>query len=209
MSKIKLVVVDDHTIIRDGLIAIFKTVPEIEIIGDVESGDALMELLLEKEADVILLDMHMPVKNGIEVTRDIKSMYPAMKILINTMSELTEEIEGAVAAGVNGYVLKTSGSDELVRAIKMVAHGSTYFGAQVVNSFIKNAGQKMATNTFTPTELKIVTMLYEEKKQQEISEELGITSSTLTAHFQNMYRKFRVKTEMGLVKYALKERLIK
>src|SRR4051812_48144335 len=124
MDIVKLAIVDDHKIIRDGLVAIFNNTPVIEVVGDVSSGDELLDLLQKQEVDVVLLDMHMPIKNGIQVTKEIKPLFPKVKVLINTMSELPNEIEDAVKAGVNGYLLKTSGSEELLKAIQMVAHGN-------------------------------------------------------------------------------------
>ena len=138
MQTIKVAIVDDHKIFRDGIIATLEGVPSIQIVGDVASGDALLQLLQAQDVNVVLMDLHMPVKNGIEVTREVKAKFPDVKILINTMSELTNEIANAVAAGVNGYVLKTSGPDELIKALQMVAHGTNYFSPAVLDNFIKD-----------------------------------------------------------------------
>lgn len=208
MSKIRIVIADDHKIIREGLIAIFTEAQDIAIVGDVANGDELMLLLNEIAVDVVLLDMHMPVKNGIEVTREIKASHPRVKILINTMSELPEEIEGAVAAGVDGYVFKTTGAEELVKAIKMVAHGSSYYGSEVISSFVKAAQQKQATNAPTPYEMQIITLLHQEKSHEEIAAALGVPIGILTSRMKDLYRKYKVRTDVGLVKYAIKHRLI-
>ncbi|CAN5320368.1 response regulator transcription factor [soil metagenome] len=208
MSTIKLVIVDDHKIIREGLIAIFNDVPDITVVGNAESGEVLIERLNDIEVDVVLLDMHMPVKNGIDVTRELKAINPDIKILINTMSELPHEIEGAVAAGVDGYVLKTTGTDELVKAIRMVAHGSTYYGTEVISSFVKAAEKKNDPNAPTPIEMKVLHLLHEEKSHQDIASLLDISDNTLSHHFKNMYRKYKVTTDIGLIKYALKERFV-
>lgn len=208
MDEIKLIIVDDHKIIREGMIAIFKSIPNITVVGDADSGEDLIERLEGIDVDVILLDMHMPIKNGIDVTREVKAKYPDIKILINTMSELPHEIEGAVAAGVDGYVLKTTGTDELVRAIWMVAQGEVYYGSEVLSSFVKAIEKKKGPNAPTKAELLILTLLNEEKSHEEIASILDISDTTLAQHFKNMYRKYDVRSDVGLIKHVLNEKLI-
>lgn len=209
-NSIKLVIVDDHRIIRDGLIALMKPHKEIEVVGDVESGEKLIDFLCEHEVDVILLDMHLPRKDGIEITQEVKAQFPKVKILIHTMSEIIEEIEAVVKKGANGYILKTAGSDELLSAIKLVAHGSSYFSNSVMNSFIKIALDTRLNplREITPTELLVLNHIYQEHNHDEIAEAMGISKGTVKNHLRNMFRKLNVKTEIGLVKYALVNRLI-
>ncbi len=209
-NPIKLIIVDDHKIIRDGLRAIIKADVDINVVGDAESGDDLMVLLTTQPADVILLDMHLPRKDGIDITKDLKALYPDIKILIHTMSELIEEIETVVKLGVNGYILKTAGSDELISAIKLVAHGSSYFSHSVMNSFIRSAmdGKVTPLRTLTPTEIKLLNLVYLERNHDQIAMEMDITKGTLKNHLRNMFRKLNVKSEVGLIKYALINRLI-
>jgi DNA-binding NarL/FixJ family response regulator len=209
-TPIKLVIVDDHKIIRDGLKAIIKPEKEINVVGDLESGEHLMAFLESNAVDVILLDMHLPRKDGIEITKDVKALYPKVKILIHTMSELIEEIEVVVKLGVNGYILKTAGSDELISAIKLVAHGSSYFSNSVMNSFIRSALNSRVNpiRNLTPTELLILNLIYQEKDHDHIAVEMNITKGTLKNHLRNMYRKLNVKSEVGLIKYALVNRLV-
>ncbi len=211
MSKaIKLVIVDDHKIIRDGLRAIIRPDKEIEVVADLESGDELMEYLAKNTADIILLDMHMPRKDGVDITREVKALYPKVKILIHTMSELIEEIEMVVKLGANGYILKTAGSDELITAIKLVAHGSSYFSTSVMNTFIRSALDRRMNpvRDLTPAEVRILNLIYQERTHDQIATELGITKGTLKNHLRNMYRKLNVKSEIGLIKYALVNRLV-
>lgn len=207
---IRLVIVDDHKIIRDGLKALIKADNEIKVVADVESGDQLVAFLKDNEADVILLDMHLPRKDGIEITKELKPEYPNLKILIHTMSELIEEIEAVVKMGANGYILKTAGSDELISAIKLVAHGSSYFSNSVMNSFIKSALDNRINplRDITPTELIVLNHIYQEHTHDQIAEEMGISKGTVKNHLRNMFRKLNVKSEVGLVKYALANRLI-
>lgn len=209
-TPIKLVIVDDHKIIRDGLKAIIKPEKDINVVGDLESGEDLMAFLESNPVDVILLDMHLPRKDGIEITKDVKALYPKAKILIHTMSELIEEIEVVVKLGVNGYILKTAGSEELISAIKLVAHGSSYFSNSVMNSFIRSAldGRVNPVRNLTPTELLILNLIYQEKDHDHIAVEMEITKGTLKNHLRNMYRKLNVKSEVGLIKYALVNRLV-
>lgn len=209
-NPIKLVIVDDHKIIRDGLRAIIKADKEIEVVADVESGEDLMEYLAKAPADIILLDMHLPRKDGVEITKDLKAQHPKVKILIHTMSELIEEIESVVKLGVNGYILKTAGSEELITAIKLVSHGSSYFSNSVMNSFIRSAldGRINPIRSLTPTEIKVLNLIYQERSHDQIAAELEITKGTLKNHLGNMFRKLNVKTEVGLIKFALVNRLV-
>lgn len=209
-NTVKLIIVDDHKIIRDGLKALIKPHKEIEVVADMESGDQLLEYLKDNDADVILLDMHLPRKDGIEITKELKPQYPGIKILIHTMSELIEEIEAVVKMGANGYILKTAGSDELISAIKLVAHGSSYFSNSVMNSFIKSALDNRVNplRDVTPTELIVLNHIYQEHNHDQIAEAMGISKGTVKNHLRNMFRKLNVKSEVGLVKYALVNRLI-
>jgi DNA-binding NarL/FixJ family response regulator len=209
MERVRIVIVDDHKIIRDGLIAILKDDPSISVVGGVESGDKLLELMKYIAVDLIILDMHMPFKNGAQVAREVKAQFPQVKILMNTMSELPDEIEDALSAGVNGYLLKTFGTEELVKAIQMVAYGNSYFAMPVIKAYIKNLNKPLPTDKrLTPTELKIVKMLSEEKQHSEIMDELQMSKGMLNNDLQNMYDKLKLKTEIGLVKFAMQEKLI-
>lgn len=209
-NTIKLIIVDDHKIIRDGLRAIIRADKDIDVVADAESGEQLMEQLEQVKADVILLDMHLPRKDGIEITKELKAMYPSLKVLIHTMSELIEEIEAVVKMGANGYILKTAGSDELISAVKLVAHGSSYFSNSVMNSFIKSAldNRTNPLRDITPTELIVLNHVYLERSHDDIAAEMGISKGTVKNHLRNMYRKLNVKSEVGLIKYALINRLI-
>lgn len=139
MSKIKVALVDDHHILRDGITALFENNGSIELKHSYSSGEELLRVLESRHYDVVLLDMHMPGMNGIETATEILAHFPKVKVLINTMSEVIDEVEQVVRLGAHGYILKTADYKELCAAIQVVAHGSSYFSSKVMNTFIKNS----------------------------------------------------------------------
>jgi DNA-binding NarL/FixJ family response regulator len=205
MNKIKVVIVDDHTIIRDGLVSLFKGNNEIEITTSLENGACLLEAMETETFDVVLLDMDMPVMNGLDTAAEVLKKHPTTKILIHTMSESVENIELLVKLGIQGYVLKTAGQDELTMAIKVVAHGNSYFNSSILNSFINSC----LTESTSPLdklengELMVLKYLCDaDHTIDTIAAKMNITEERLLSTIKWIKQKLNLNSDLALGKFC-------
>ena len=209
---IRMVIADDHQIVIDGLKALLATEKTIEIVGESNNGADLIQYGLQTSPDLILMDIAMPVMDGIEAARILKKEYPAIKILVLTMYAEQKHIKDMLKIGVDGYILKDSGKEEFLNAIHALMEGETYFDKRVspviMNSF---QPQKKPQNTYTPLtdrEKEIVKLVAEGKSTAEIASLIHLSSLTVETHRKNIYTKLGMNKIAGLVKYAIEEGLI-
>ena len=203
MKKITIAVVDDHRIIREGLISLFEGNEEIEIAGDYENGDFLLAAMEGQKYDLILLDMHMPQKGGIETASEILKRYPSTKVLIHTMSEILDEIEQIVKMGAHGYILKSAGQEELAIAIKLVAHGSSYYSSSVINSFIKSCigTSRNLLHGLTKDEITTLKLFCEETPLRKMAAKMEVSETQITENIDHIKKLLDIKTDIGLAKF--------
>lgn len=205
MSRIKVAVVDDHRIIRDGIVSLFRNDTDIEIVNDFESGVDLLEAMQKEQYDLVLLDMHMPVMDGIATAEEVLKKYPAARILIHTMSEIIEEIEQVVKLGAHGYILKNAGLQELSVAIKVVANGGSYYSTTVINSFIKScvAEKDNPLKVLTKDEIAILALLNQENLTlPAIAAQVNITEEELNTTIDHIKKALGIKNDIGLGKFC-------
>ncbi|HYV94363.1 MAG TPA: response regulator transcription factor [Chitinophagales bacterium] len=209
---ISIVIADDHQMFIDGIKVLLQQEPDIAVVGQALNGKELVDLLDKQSADIILMDINMPVIDGMEATKIIRKKYPAIKVLMLTMYNSRQYITSMIAAGANGYILKNTGKEELTKAIEAIYRGDTYYSQEVTNrvmeSFRKKDIHLESNPELTPREKEVLILLAEEFTASEVGDKLNISRSTVEAHRKNMLSKFNVRTTVGLVKVAIERGLI-
>ncbi len=210
---IKLILADDHGIVVEGLKAILTDEPGIKVTGSAANGKEVLDLLEKNPADIVLMDITMPEMDGVTTTEIIKQRFPDVKILVLSMHNDQETIKDIVSLGASGYILKNTGKQEMLKAIKTVADGSLYFSEEVtqtiLTSFTQEKDQPAATPVqLTPREIDILRLIVKEYTTAEIAQELCIAVNTVESHRKNLHSKLNVKNAAGLVKYAIKNGLV-
>lgn len=216
MEKIKVLIADDHKIIRVGLRGILDKANEVEIVGEAEDGNQVMDLLKTIVTDVVLMDIDMGRSSGIETTRKVKASFPDVRVLALTMHEEQDHIIQMLEAGANGYLLKNTGSEELVAALHAVANGDSYFSNTVSATLLKALTNLKAKSKQKPSkdiplsdrEIEVLKLIAQECTNSEIAERLFISIRTVDTHRRNIIEKLQVKNTAGLVKYAIEKALI-
>lgn len=213
MKKIRVIIADDHKIIRVGLRGLLEREKDIEVTGEAEDGLHLLTLLKTTPTDVILMDIDMGDTNGIATTRQVKELYPDAQVLGLTMHEEQHYIIPMLEAGASGYLLKDAGREELLGAIHTVYHGDSYFSHKVSATLLHAiTKQKEAPPAFKPgknqiplsdREIEVLQLIARELSNGEIAEKLFISIRTVDTHRRNLLEKLNVKNTAGLVKYAM------
>lgn len=214
MANIKVLLVDDHKIVRDGIKLMLEPQPGIDVVAEADSGKKVSSVLQDNPVDVIIMDINMPDLNGIEATKLVKGKYPQIKVLALTMSSDDSHIRQMVQAGASGYIMKSAGRDELTRAIHDVMEGKHYFSDQATQSImmdlVKNKGKPSSSEPIhiTERELEVLQLIVKENTNQEIAEKLYISPRTVDAHRRNLLQKTGARNTAGLVKYAFQQGLV-
>ncbi len=214
MSKIRIVVADDHHILLDGLKALLQKQKDIEIAGMYDNGTDLYHALPETMPDVALVDISMPGMNGLQLTHKIKETYPDIAVVALSMFDDTEYITEMMDAGVSGYLLKNVNDKELMDALRAAAEGKMYLSSEIsekIASMVvtnRRRAEKPEEPRLTERELEILKLIANEHSNAQIADMLFISERTVETHRKNMLRKTNNKTIVGLLKYALKNKLI-
>lgn len=218
-SGIKVLIVDDQQIIIDGLCSLLTDAPEIDIAGGCSNPLLLMNMVAEHKPDVILMDLNMPVKDGIECIKEILDSYPEQKILMLTGYDDIALIREALKQGATGYVLKNIGKEELIAAVKAVATGAKFLDQQVQDKIIQSftdeaqpgkmdASASNMQGLLSKREQEVLKMIAEGKKSAEIATLLFISTNTVDTHRKNILAKCEVKNTAELISFANKNGLI-
>ncbi|MDA3953418.1 MAG: response regulator transcription factor [Bacteroidales bacterium] len=212
MKKIKILLADDHSIIIDGIKAMLINNSEIEIIGQAKDGIEAIELANNLKPDVIIMDISMPNKSGIEATKQIKENNKSVKIIILTQHENKEYVIQLLKVGADGYLLKNSKKAELFEAIQTVTKGEKYIGKHASTTLISlvenNVTEQNEQAILTKREIEIIKMIVEDLSNQKIANNLNISIRTVETHRRNIMQKLNVKSAVALVKYALRNNII-
>jgi two-component system response regulator NreC len=215
MSKIKLILVDDHAVVRSGLRMLLEAQPGIEIVGEAETGSEALKKVKSLRPDIVLMDITMPDMNGIEATRRIKESYPDTTVLALTMHEDDQYFFEMLNAGASGYVPKRAAPDELVTAIRTVSRGEVFLypslATRLVQDYLRRAesgDQPMIRDELTPREREVLILIAEGLTNAEIAQKLVISPKTVDRHRENIMRKLNLHSRIDLVKYAIKKGLI-
>lgn len=213
---IRVLISDDHQILLDSLSLLLSTIPNVEIAGTVNDSRKVFHFLENYEIDLLITDFDMPHLTGIDLTLQVRAQFPKLKILMLTVSEDAETIRQAFQAGISGYVMKKANRAELERAIAMIASGEKYFSDAVMKELLSPVSTNKAAHetmpgtpvAVTPRELEIIRLITEELSTSEIAERLFISVGTVETHRHNILRKLNVKNAIGIIKYAMKHKLI-
>lgn len=215
MSKIKLVLADDHAVVRSGLRMLLQAQPDMEIVGEAESGKEALAQVRSLQPDVILMDIQMPGMNGIEATRQIKEVGGNTAVLALTMHEDDQYFFEMLQAGASGYLPKRAAPDELVRAIRTVSRGEVFLypslATRLVQSYLGGeAGSETQAlvSDLTPREQEVLVLIAEGMTNPEIADKLVISVKTVDRHRENIMRKLNLHSRIELVKFALRHGLI-
>ncbi|NLP60606.1 response regulator [Paraburkholderia sacchari] len=207
----RIMIADDHAIIRDGLKRILSTVPDMEVAAEAVDGTDVVEQLRSTAIDVLLLDMSMPGKSGIALIQQIKASHPALPVLVLSMYRESQYAVQAIRAGAAGYLTKNAESDQLIGAIRKVARGGTIVSALVAEKLVKQLQQPASAfpHTFlTPREFQIFQMLVEGSSINDIAHSLSLSSKTVSTHKANILDKMEIPSTAGLVHYAIQHGLV-
>ena len=217
---LKVYIADDHQLFIEGVKALLRDVEDIKIIGEAENGEALLKLLEKEPADVVLMDINMPVMGGLDTTREARKRFPDTKVLALTMFDDTLHISEMIKAGASGYLLKNAGKEELMNAITRVARGEKYVSNEVSVKLIENMFSREQTGNsnaqpgtarkaeLTKRELEIIRLIAKEHTNNEIAAILNNSPMTIITHRKNLLRKLGVKNTAGLIKYAINHGLL-
>jgi len=212
---IRLLIADDHQMLKDGIKAMLKDNDEIDVFAEASNGIEVLAVMDKNPADVVLLDINMPVLDGIETCKKLKQMFPLVKILALTMYDEGNLITKMVKNGARGYILKNTGKEKLIEAIKTVYNGGTYFSDRVKDALIssmvleKNKNNNSFIPSLTRREKEIIELIVNEFTTHEIAEKLFISEKTVETHRKNLLQKLNARNTAGLVRIAMEKGLIK
>ena len=216
MKKIRVLLAEDHTIVRQGIAALLGVESDMEVVGEASSGLEAVELAKKLGPDVILMDIGMRQLNGLEATREIKKLYPSMKILVLTMYDNEEWIFQILKAGASGYLIKDSAMTDLSSALRAVYQGDSYLSPSiskmVIEEYIRKAelGEKKGVeDLLSGREREILQLIADGNSVPQISNLLCISKKTVEAHKTHIMEKLNIHDKVGLIKYAIRSGLAK
>lgn len=211
--SIKIMIADDHSMIREGLRSLLELEGEIEVIAEAENGEDCLEKLKTCKPDVLLLDIDMPKKNGLQVLKVFKEQKVIQKVLVLTVHNQIEYLMGAMDLGVNGYILKDSESRELKKAIFTICEGNTYLPSSLVPLMNSKKMQKNVDSekidSLTKRELEVLKLLAVGMYNKEVAQNLAISERTVKNHVSNIFKKLEVTDRTQAAVFAIRNNLIK
>jgi two-component system, NarL family, nitrate/nitrite response regulator NarL len=216
-TPVRIVVADDHPVVRFGVKNMLENEPEFEIVGEAEDGDVAITETLELEPDVLLLDVQMPRLPGLEAMRAIMDRSPRVKIILLTSTISTQQIIEALQIGARGIILKDSVAGDLTKAMRAVLSGDYWIGGERVmnlvaalNELMKQAAavQEKKTYGLTPRELEVVTCIVEGCSNKDVAKQFTISEETVKRHLSNIFDKTGVSTRLELALFAIAHKLV-
>lgn len=213
-KNITVIIVDDHALMREGLKKILELDDDIDVIGQAGDGEEALEKIKEHKPDVVLLDINMPKVSGIEVLRRAKDLGIESKIIMLTIHDDREYLQETIKIGANGYVLKDSDADSLIKAIKDVAKGKTYVQPSIATLLVEEIKEEedevtVKINSLTKREYEVLTVIAEGLNNREIAERLFISEKTVKNHVSNIFRKLEVNDRIQAAIFAFKNNIKK
>lgn len=214
-SPVRILIVDDHQIVLDSLRMLFDTIENISVLTTFTDSRSVLNFLENHDVDIVISDLHMPHLTGIDLTLVLRERFPNLKILLLTMAEDASHIREAIKAGINGYILKKSGREELEKAIYTLMSGRKYYSEAVIDELSASTTDDLNEALpdtilhLTSREIEVIKLIANEFSTNEIAEVLCISIPTVESHRRNLMQKLNVKSVAGVVKYAMRHGLVK
>ncbi|MGE6259839.1 response regulator [Heyndrickxia sporothermodurans] len=206
---IRVLIVDDHSVVRLGIQKIINFEKDMVSVGESETGEDVLDLINEKKPDVVLMDINLPTKNGINITSEIKKLHPTCRVLILTMYEHSEYFLAALDAGTDGYLLKDSSPEKITEAIRVIHEGHSIIPPSLTKNLIKQKRGAIETEEdLTPREREVLSSLVRGLSNKEIAQELFISERTVKIHINKIFKKMNVKSRSQAIINAVKNKMI-
>jgi two-component system response regulator NreC len=213
-EQIRVVIADDHTVVREGIRYVLERIPNLEVVGEVSDGDEVLPLVESTDPNLLVLDISMPGKTGLEVARELRARGSEVAILILSMHENPEYVLEAVRSGADGYILKDVGPGELREAVEAVHSGKEYFTDRVTHQLgvalreeLEREQQRTRLEQLTAREREVLVRVADGRTNREIAEEFGISPRTVETHRERVMAKLRIRTVAGLTRFVLENQV--
>lgn len=203
----RVVIADDHRIVREGLRFMLSDHPDVEIVAEAENGEDLLETLEEVKADVVLLDLRMPGMTGLEALDRISADHPRTKVIILSMHDDPGYVRRAVELGASGYLLKNTGRDELLRALKAVQEGGAYIQGEIMGpllSIFTHGSEEQDTPSLSPRESQVLQLVADGCENKQIAKDLGVSEATVKTYLKNVFARLGVRSRAEAVAVGLR-----
>ncbi|MBM3124412.1 MAG: response regulator transcription factor [Chloroflexi bacterium] len=214
-QKIGILIADDHTLMRNGIRALLEDEPDMSIVGEANDGREAVRLAAQLKPNVILMDIAMPLLNGLEATRQIKREHPEINILVLTMYDHEEYFRQMLEVGAAGYIIKRAAASELVAAIRAVHNGEAVLSPAITRLLLEDylnrevsAGEENDPNALSAREREVLQLIAEGKTSREIAELLNLSVKTVQSHRTNLMQKLDLHDRGDLIKYAIQKKII-
>lgn len=215
MKKIGVLLVDDHTVVRQGLCALLKAEEDMEVVGEAENGRQAVMVARKCAPEVVIMDVAMPLLNGLEATRQILKALPSAKVLVLTSYGDDECVEQLMRAGASGYLMKQTAANELLKAIREVQKGNAYFSPAIAKRLREQCreaftrGQPLRkVGELTSREAEVLQLIAEGFSNKQIASELCISIKTVEKHRQQVMNKLNIHDVAGLTRYAISKGMV-
>jgi DNA-binding NarL/FixJ family response regulator len=213
-GKISVLLADDHTILREGLRSLLAGAPDINVVGEAQTGREAVQLTRRLKPAVVIMDIAMPLLNGLEATRQIRSSDPATKVLVLSMHSDSEYVEKVLEAGAAGYLVKQTGASDLLNAIREIHRGNVFLSPSISRLLVDQYRSALRTersgygHKLTPRELEVLQLVAEGMTNKQIASELSISIKTVEKHRQQVMDKLDIHDVAGLTRYAINSGII-
>jgi two-component system response regulator NreC len=215
MGKIKVLIVDDHTIVRDGICALLALAADVQVVGEAANGREAVDKVGQLTPDVVLMDIAMPIMDGLEATRRIHKRFPGVKVLALTQHDESEHVFSIVEAGAKGFISKTAASSELASGIRAVHRGGSFLSPVAAKVFVEDfqlgaarGGRQDSYRQLTNREREVLKLVAEGYTTQEIADILVLSPKSVQGHKTNLMAKLDIHNRTDLIKYAIRKGII-
>jgi DNA-binding NarL/FixJ family response regulator len=216
MKRITVLLAEDHQIVREGFKSLLEHEHDIEVVGEAETGRQAMQLTRKLRPSVVVMDIAMPLLNGLEATRQIRKDFPETKVLILSAHSDDAYVDQVEALGASGFLVKQTSSDELATAIRKIHGGETFFSASIIKQAMARGRKsssrdgllKKKNNCLSSREMEVLQLIAEGKANKQVASELGVSFKTVDKHRQHLMSKLNIHDVAGLTRYAIAEGII-